>query len=88
MYFKEEVSIFFGIIMKKLKITDQRTNTGWVKLLENIEYVILNQSPELFYVSMWLEAIAQKKIDLENRDYYNKEVTDEYKTVEAIPSNP
>ena len=64
--------------MKKLKITDLRTKEiVFVKILEELEFIILDQSPDLFFDSIWLEAMAQKDVKMENRRYYKMAVIDD-----------
>lgn len=65
--------------MKKLKIINLRTNEiVFVRLLEELEFIILKQTPDLFFDSIWLEAIGLKGSGMANRSNYKMDVTDDY----------
>ncbi|SOD16517.1 hypothetical protein [Nitrosomonas ureae] len=65
--------------MNKLKIIDLRTNgIVFIKVLEEVELIILRQSPDLFFDSIWFEVNVQKEVIRENRSNYKMIVIDDY----------
>lgn len=65
--------------MKKLKIIDLSTNEiVFVKVLDELEFVILGQDPDFFFDSMWFEALRVNRVNMNNRSSYKMEVIDDY----------